>query len=217
MEMKLKNIFILALSALTASCNKTELIETGMIADAANDYGMIISVDGQNSLEPQTKARKTAWENGDKIYVFTEGTSTGYFTLTYNKSQNKWNVTKTGTIDERFLNSGTGAETDKKVMAIHVPFTTLTPTNTDGTWTLATGDVYYTYDANVSIEHNVATKHYVKVQITLKAPSNFVQIYVNNPRVNKYTGSATGGSTLACNNMVKLTKLTIAVSFCATV
>lgn len=198
------------LATLALSCTKTELAETAEVENLANEYGMIISVSGQNSLEPQTKALKTSWADGDKIYLFTEDTGTGYFTLTYNAGDGKWTVVKNGTIDESFMTSGTGAASDKKVLAFHVPFDEITPTFSSGSWTLPTGDVYYTYDNNVRITHVNGKGHYVKVQITLKAPTNFVQIYVNKERINEYTPS--GGSTLTCNNLAKLQSISVSSS-----
>lgn len=195
------------LATLALSCTRTELEETAVVETSANEYGMIIFVEGQNMLEPETKAVKTSWADGDKIYLFTEDTGTGYFTLTYNAGDGKWTVVKNGSIDESFMTSGTGAASDKKVLAFHVPFDEITPTFSSGSWTLPTGDVYYTYDNNVRITHVNGKGHYVKVQISLKAPTNFVQIYVNKERVNQYTPS--GSSSLTCNNLVKMSSITI--------
>lgn len=79
-----------------------------------------------------TKAVKSDWASGDKVYVFFEDVTTGYVVMEYDGSA--WSSTLQGT--------ATLSASGKKVTAVFLPFSTDEPTY-DGAWKFAKKTAYY--------------------------------------------------------------------------
>ena len=90
-----------------AACVKEAPVEEPSINDIVFDFTV-------RRLD-DTKGVKTAWENGDRIFVFFEEVSTGYLTLDYNGTE--WTPTLRGSATVDAL-----TESGKKLTAVYLPF-----------------------------------------------------------------------------------------------
>lgn len=127
--------------------------------------------------EPDVKAVKTGWENGDAIFVFFDGlASPQYLKMVYNGS--KWDCTSMNGSSPGTWNLPSG---DGKFAAIYLPF--------GSSATLAKGDkeetkgnfyfstIYRTYYlAGGAVYHN--NDNVVSASVSLSIPANYVQFFV---------------------------------------
>ena len=91
----MKKSFIILVAAIAAlvSCSKAE-INTPV---ENNSLKFDINVNIENAFGAQTKATKTAWEDGDQIYLFFRGATGGYAVLSYDGSS--WETSLNGITD----------------------------------------------------------------------------------------------------------------------
>lgn len=184
----MKKSFIILVAAIAAlvSCSKAE-INTPV---ENNSLKFDINVNIENAFGAQTKATKTAWEDGDQIYLFFRGASGGYAVLSYDGSS--WETTLNGITDANI----SGAQ-QKTFCAIYAPFDG-EPVKGNGTFVFS-GDSYYSSAANVryTVVDNVVT-----ADLTM-AIANFVQIYVEGTSEN---------ATLSCNQLSTVSAVTYSTS-----
>lgn len=176
-EKKMKKILLFAAVLSFAACTK----ENEVIKDGAIDASKIIfNIDVKNADTQETKGVKTAWENGDVVYVFFEDNTTQYVKMTYNESV--WSYTdKDGGTDYTDLAL---TASGKKLSAVYMPdmvfSATSAPVFESNKWTFGGSAGYFqtaqSVDYSVTSTSDVAT---LNATISLAAPANIVQIYVN--------------------------------------
>ena len=168
-KITLLTIFGLALMALSA-CNKEEVTASRTLK---LDLNIIHGSD--------TKAVKTGWESGDKIYVFfgkpADHTTPAYLTLTYNGST--WTEDWTAGLEAEIASTASG-----KLHAVYTPgklgtisydpyYKEYRFTGSDHGWYLKCENVSYTVSEGV-----------LAATLNMARPSDFVQFYLEGQAAN---------------------------------
>ena len=188
----MKKIIAIAFAAIIAglaiSCQKEEAVSDK--ADAVQ-YTFNITVADQVGFESDVSTKKasaptykSAWENGDKIFLFFKPTSGNlltdtYATLTYNGSS--WNGAKTGTTS--LGNGGT-----LSAVYVYKLDGSVTPAYSDSKWTIATGNTFY--NCQTGVDYTVSGSE-ISASLNLVAPDDFVCFSIYD----------TSGDALTCNNV----------------
>ena len=121
----------------------------------------------------ETKAAKTSWANGDKIYVFFNGLATKYLIMTYDGSS--WTNTSGGgtLLDTDFSGLGT-----KTLTAVHFPVA-IDVAYADSKFSFTSGDKpvynYYLYQTDKDYTVDGTT---VTATLSMGKPADMVQIHV---------------------------------------
>ncbi|MBQ9451065.1 MAG: hypothetical protein IJU34_07120 [Bacteroidales bacterium] len=161
-----KTIILLFSAAGLLSCTK-ELAGTQEPA-AGVPMNFEISVE-------ETKASKTGWADGDKIYVFFNGLETKYLIMTYSSESGSWSDTSGGgdLLDTDF--SGLGTRT---LTAVHFPVA-VDVNYSDGRFSFASGGKpvynFYLYESGKAYTVDGAT---VTATMSMGKPADMVQIHV---------------------------------------
>ena len=130
----------------------------------------------------ETKAVKAGWESGDKVFVFFEGVTTGYVTMSYSGSG--WGAPAF---------SGTASVTDltasgKKLTAIYLPFGNAATASYDEGWKFST--TYYSYYMRAEkVAYTVNTADGIttlSATMDMVNPDDYVQFFIED-------GEATDG------------------------
>ena len=171
-------IFLSAVLALIACNKENTAIQNNDVIDASN-----VVFDFTITHPDATKTVKSGWENGDKVFIFFEGVTTGYVTAVYNSSSATWTSTLNGT--------AALSESGKKLTAVYLPFGAgLTP-NYSSAWTFSASQ--YTYymvaekvDYTISNSSDLAT---LTATLNMMNPTGFVHFYVADasPSTGAYT------------------------------
>ena len=176
----MKKHFIVLSAVLFAlvACNKeTPIVEDGPIDASKLVFNVTVNHPGD------TKAVKSNWVAGDKIYLFFENNTTAYVTLTSDDGSNRnWTPAISGELDLE--------HEGEHVTAVYLPFNTDTPTY-DGGWKFETKYAYYLKAEGV--EYTVTTDpstdiNTLDVKLSMVAPVGFVQFFLPDvsPVANKY-------------------------------
>lgn len=134
-----------------------------------------IKVDKIN--EPSTKGVKTAWEDGDVVYLFFEGNTTQYVKMTYNGSA--WSYSPgVGTNYDGLSLVASG----DKLSAVYMPGFVIgeaTPSYVSDKWTIGTGLGGYILTAE-AVEYTVTVTDVTTLNATLSmtAPANMMQVNI---------------------------------------
>lgn len=162
-----KILIAFAAFAALVACQKVE----NVAPVAATGYSFNFDVNGASSFEGvATKAVKTGWEAGDKVFVFfKEGEavlSDIYAEMTYDGAA--WAAVQRG--DGSLGEAG-------QLTAVYVPFAddSVKPEYAEGQWSIAGGDVYCTSAENVSYTVSANT---VNATINMALPEGYVQFYM---------------------------------------
>lgn len=177
-ERKMKKTFLFAAATLVAlaACTKESPVpvkEEGAI-DASK---LVFNIDAQNG--DATKGVKTAWENGDDVYVFFEDNTTQYVKMTFNGTDWTYADKDGGTT----FTGLTLAASGKKVCAVYFPDFVLGTTSFfhDGSaWTIDGAWNGY-FQRTDGVEYSVTTTSDVttlNATLTLTAPNNLAQIFI---------------------------------------
>ena len=168
-KITLLTIFGLALMALSA-CNKEEV-----------PTSKTLKLDLNIIHDSDTKAVKTGWESGDKIYVFfgkpADHTTPAYLTLTYNGST--WTEDWTAGLEAEIASTASG-----KLHAVYTPgklgtisydpyYKEYRFTGSDHGWYLKCENVSYTVSEGV-----------LAATLNMARPSDFVQFYLEGQAAN---------------------------------
>lgn len=168
-KITLLTIFGLALMALSA-CNKEEVTAS-----------RTLKLDLNIIHDSDTKAVKTGWESGDKIYVFfgkpTDHTTPAYLTLTFDGSS--WTEAWTAGLEAEIASTASGT-----LHAVYTPgklgtmsYSTYLKTyqffDGDAGWYLKCENVSYTVSEGV-----------LAATLNMARPSNFVQFYLEGQAAN---------------------------------
>ena len=163
-----KTLLLLCLAAGLLSCAK-ELINPQ--EENARNGGVPMQFDIRVSDADATKAAKTAWAYGDKIYVFFNGLEAKYLTLTYSGSI--W-VNDAGTLE---YNDFDGLGT-RKLTAVHFPVA-VDVAFADGKFTFTSGGKpvysYYLFETGKDYSLDGDT---VAATLSLTKPADMVQMHV---------------------------------------
>lgn len=181
-ERTMKKITLLFAAVLAfAACQKESVMDNTPISDTKLVFNLDIN------YASATKAIKTGFVNGDKIFIFFEGVTSGYATIEYDGS-------KFG--DETLNGSLTVEDLDasgKTLRAIFLPYgNDATPTyGTNWTFNKNTGSYFLTATDNYTLTKasGITT---LTATLNMAVPSNYVQFFVPD-------GEATGTISLACN------------------
>ena len=190
--MKKTLLFAAAVLAL-AACSKESPVKVEGTIDVSK---LVFNIDVQNGNA--TKGVKTAWENGDDVYVFFEDNTTQYVKMTYDGTSWSYADKDGGTTFAGLTLEASG----KKVSAVYFPDFVL-GSNTffyDGSsWTLDVVWSGYFQKAN-GVEYTVTTTSNVttlNTTLTLTAPARISQIFIPDSEVpapasgNEYVLTAT--------------------------
>lgn len=156
------------MTAIMLSCsNETNISQEDSLAGVPMTFN--ISVD-ENAT---TRAAKTAWANGDKIYVFFNGLATKYLVMTYDGSS--WSTSSGGGTLESTDFSGLGTKT---ITAVHFPVA-VDVAYADSKFSFTSGGKpvynYYLYETGKAYTVSGTT---VTATLSMGKPSNMVQIHV---------------------------------------
>lgn len=181
-ERTMKKITLLFAAVLAfAACQKESVMDNTPISDTKLVFNLDIN------YASVTKAIKTGFVNGDKIFIFFEGVTSGYATIEYDGSK----------FGDETLNGGLSVEdldaSGKTLRAIFLPY------GNDATPTYGTN---WTFDKNTGSYFLTATDNYTLTKasgittltatLNMAVPSDYVQFFVPD-------GEATGTISLACN------------------
>ena len=146
--MKKTLLFAAAVLAL-AACSKESPVKEDSAIDASK---IVFNIDVQNA--DATKAIKTAWENGDDVYVFFEDNTTQYVKMTYNGIS--WTYAdKDGNSNYTDL---TLTASGKKLSAVYMPdfVCSAAPTYDSGNSRWTFGSIAGYYQSAESIDYTVS-------------------------------------------------------------
>ena len=181
-ERTMKKITLLFAAVLAfAACQKESVMDNTPISDTKLVFNLDIN------YASVTKAIKTGFVNGDKIFIFFEGVTSGYATIVYDGSK----------FGDETLNGGLTvndlAESGKTLRAIFLPYgNDATPTyGSNWTFNKNTGSYFLTATDNYTLTKasGITT---LTATLNMAVPSNYVQFFVPD-------GEATGTISLACN------------------
>ena len=175
----MKKIIAIAFAAIIAglaiSCQKEEAVSDK--ADAVQ-YTFNITVNDRSGFDNGASTKgdatyKSAWENGDKIFLFfkpTEGSllDDKYATLTYNGSS--WDGTVSSGTSSSLGDGGT-----LSAVYVYKLGSSVTPSYSDSKWIIATGNTFY--NCQIGVTYTVSGD-VISATLNLVAPTNFVQFYV---------------------------------------
>ena len=154
------------------SCNK-EVLNTP--DDNTQNEGVPMTF---NVTVLETKAAKTAWANGDKIYVFFKGMATKYLVLTYDSGS--WSNTTDPGVEAFVAGDFTpyAVSGDKKLTAVHFPVA-IDVAYADGKFSFTSGGMpvynYYVFETGKDYTVDATT---VTATLSLDKPAGMVQIHV---------------------------------------
>lgn len=177
-----KSLFILLLVlAALSSCRKEYPVEKPAVTYDISQlrFNLIIN------YPETTKAVKSGWENGDKVFIFFTGKTSGYVTIVFDG--NNWSApSASGTVSF--------SETSGTLTAIYLPYGNGATPSYGTEWTFSSGtDSYYlsAEKAEYSIEDtgDIAT---LGAALNMTGPDDYVQLYI------PYSG-ASGTINVACN------------------
>ena len=184
-----KAFFLLCMAAGLVSCAK-DILDTE--EDNTQKVGVPMTF---NVTVLETKATKTDWASGDKIYVFFNGLETKYLILTYNGSS--WTNTSGGgaLLDTDFSGLGT-----KTLTAVHFPVT-VDVAYADSKFSFTSGGKpvynYYLFKTGTAYTVDGTT---VTATLSMGKPADMVQIHVAGIQANvaDYTFGCSKIKPVAC-------------------
>jgi len=175
-DKKMKRAFIFAIAVFVlVACNKENNVIENDYIDASK---IVFNIRVSNADATDTKGVKTAWENGDDVYVFFEDNTTQYIKMTYNEGVWSYKDKTNGTSFSGLVLTASG----KKLTAVYMPdfVCSAAPTHDGSKWTFGSISGYYQTAVNVS--YTVTSTDDVNTldaTINLTAPTNMMQIYVD--------------------------------------
>lgn len=172
--MKKNLLFAAAALVALAACTKESPVKEEGAIDASK---LVFNIDVRSGSD--TKGVKTAWENGDDVYVFFEDNTTQYVKMTYDGSAWAYADKDGGTTFTGLILTATG----KKLSAVYIPDFVCTdaPTWSTDKWTFGSIAGYYQKTVDEGVSYTVtstANVNTLNAVINLTAPSNIMQFYV---------------------------------------
>lgn len=161
-----KTLLLLCAIAGLISCTK-ELVDSPQEPVAGIPMKFEISV-------AETKAEKTDWAVGDKIYVFFDGLGSKYLILTKDDA-GKWDNTSGGS---ELLDTDFASLTNKKLTAVHFPVDVDVTFASDKFSFTSGGDAVYNYYLFEAGKDYIVDGSTVKATLSMGKPEGMVQIHV---------------------------------------
>ena len=194
-----KTLFILGVLFALLSCDKES---TSPELEAQSPEGLAASqpVNFNVTVEDiQTRtASKSAWANGDVIYVVFKGITTKYLWLTYNSGS--WNTTASSD----FAAGDFSGLSDKKLTAVYFPVT-VTPSLNAGvlSFTDASSNPVYTYYLKQTDKDYTVDGANVSFSLSLAIADGYAQFHIPGIQSNvaDYTFKANGVQPVACSSI----------------
>lgn len=187
-----KAILLLCLTAGLLSCTKEPVTTQEPATGIPMSFEISVA---------ETKAAKTTWADGDKIYVFFKGLAAKYLVMTYNAATG-WTSTSGGDtlLDTDFSNLGT-----KTLTAVHFPVN-VKVTYDNGRFSFANSLSlkpvynYYLFQTGNAYTVDGAT---VTASLTMGKPADMVQIHVAGIQgnVSTYTFGCSKIRPVACKSV----------------
>ena len=190
--MKKNLLFAAAALVALAACTKESPVKEEGAIDASK---LVFNIDVRSGSD--TKGVKTAWENGDDVYVFFEDNTTQYVKMTYDGTS--WSYADK---DGGSTFSGlTLAASGKKLSAVYMPdfVCSEAPAHNGSLWTFGYVKGGY-YQKAESVSYTVTSTgdvNTLSATISLSAPSNIMQFFIPSTEVgapgtdNEYVLTAT--------------------------
>lgn len=207
----MKKYYFIILSVLLvfsfASCNKIE-----EEASSSKITELRFDIQIENASVPNTKAVKTAWATGDKVYVFfkvgeTHLDAAKYVTLTYDEGSGEWTPTPSDALDGHVDDLGTAGT----LYGIYFPFGNITIASDDagGVTFLDNGEPVYTYYMTGDAAYTITTSGTIGTltcdpKLSLSIPDDYVWFFIDKSDTDyctdgKYRLSAEGVKPVACS------------------
>ena len=180
--MKKYYIVLLTLLLACASCRQEVLTPEGSEVIDPSRLRFELSIE----LPGSTKGVKSGWENGDVVFLFINGNTSGYVAASYNNP--RWNMDYRGTLTIDALGaSGT-------LSAVYLPYGyNAAASYADSKWTFDGGtDTYYLYAENVAYTVSTVDEEKILYATVTLQRAGYVQFFIPCP-------SASGTIQLACN------------------
>ena len=177
-----KSLFILLLVlAALSSCRKEYPVEQPAVTYDISQlrFNLIIN------YPATTKAVKSGWENGDKVFIFFTGKTSGYVTIVFDG--NNWSApSASGTVSF--------SETSGTLTAIYLPYGNDATASYGTEWSFSSGTDSYFLSAektDYSIEDtgDIAT---LGAALNMTGPNDYAQLFIPD-------SGASGTINLACN------------------
>lgn len=189
--MKKTIVILSAVLALVACSKETPANQNDSAIDASK---VVFNITVNHSGD--TKAVKTGWTSGDKVFLFFEDNTTAYVTMSYDGSD--W----TPAISSSALSLSASG---KKVTAVYLPFNTDTPTYDSG-WVFESKYAYYMTAEGV--DYTVTTDPSTDIStlcavLDMNAPDDFVQFLLPeaSPVAVKYALMQASVTPVACGKI----------------
>lgn len=177
--MKKNLLFAAAALVALAACTKESPVKEEGAIDASK---LVFNIDVRSGSD--TKGVKTAWENGDDVYVFFEDNTTQYVKMTYDGTSWSYKDKVGGTTFEGLVLAATG----KKLTAVYMPDFVVgdaTPTLEYDDWNdwdfWSFGNVGGYFQKAENVEYTVTSTDDVftlSAVINLTAPDRIMQFFV---------------------------------------
>lgn len=180
--MKKYYIVLLTLLLACASCRQEVLTPEGSEVIDPSRLRFELSIE----LPGSTKGVKSGWENGDVVFLFINGNTSGYVAASYNNP--RWNTDYRGTLTIDALGaSGT-------LSAVYLPYGyNAAASYADSKWTFDGGtDTYYLCAENVAYTVSTVDEEKILYATVSLQRAGYVQFFIPCP-------SASGTVQLACN------------------
>lgn len=187
-----KAIFLLGLAAGLFSCTKEPVTTQEPATGVPMNFEISVA---------ETKAAKTGWADGDKIYVFFNGLAAKYLVMTYN-SATGWTSTSGG---DTLLDTDFSALGTRTLTAVHFPVN-VNVTYDNGRFSFANSlglkPVYNYYLFQTGNAYTVAGAT-VTATLTMGKPAGMVQIHVAGIQgnVSSYTFGCSKIRPVACKSV----------------
>ena len=186
----MKKLYLILCAALAlVACGK---LSSGNSLPAAADSVQDLVFDFTVNYPGQTKAVKGGWETGDKVFVFFEGVTTGYVTMSYGASG--WDTPVfNGTADVSSLTAS-----GKALTAVYLPFGSSATASYEDGWKFST--TYYSYYMRAEkVPYTVDTTDGIttlSADMDMVNPEGYVQFFI-------CQSSAPGGTfALGCDAVI---------------
>ncbi len=180
----MKKLYLILCAALAlAACGQINQ-EEGKPEAAKSVRDLVFDFNVRYPVE--TKAVKAGWENGDKVFVFFQGVTTGYLTLFYDGS---WTPAFAGTATVDDL-----TESGNSFVAVYLPYGNDAAATYDSGWTFTAGkaDSYYLSASGsytVTKADGITT---LSADLNMVVPGGYVQFFIPDE-------DAAGVISMACN------------------
>lgn len=189
MKMRKWYIALLTLLALTA-CWQESVLPEGDDGNFFDPTKLRFNLSFQHP-DGATKGVKKVWKDGDKVFLFINGITTGYLTatLTNTSGVSTWTTAYEGTDLASLGASGS-------LQAVYLPYVNNDTPNYDaGQWSFSGGtggtDTYYFYASNIPY---TVSNGILSATVQMVKPMDYVQLFI--PCAN-----ASGTIQLACNGL----------------